>query len=95
MNGNSYTTDSVTANCTISVSVVARNARNGGLTPPTIGDALKALRAVVGLTTLNTTEKISYDVAPLSISGTPVGDGAINIADALLILRRIVGIGDW
>jgi hypothetical protein len=95
LNGNSYTTGPITANCTISVSAVARNARNGSTAAPTIIDALKVLRVVVGITALNETEKISYDVAPLSSSGTPVGDGVIDISDVVLVLRRSIGIGDW
>jgi hypothetical protein len=95
LNGNSYTTGPITANCSISVSAVARNARNGSTAAPTIIDALKVLRVVVGISTLNETERISYDVAPLSSSGTPVGDGVIDIGDVVLVLRRSIGIGDW
>jgi hypothetical protein len=34
---------------------------------------------------------ITGDVAPL-LNGVPVPDGEINITDALLILRRVVGL---
>jgi hypothetical protein len=91
-----YTTGAITANCTISVTAVARNAGSGGATqPPTITDALKVLLAVVGTTPLTAADQIRYDVAPLGSSGTPVGNGSIDAADVILILRRSIGIGSW
>ena len=65
------------------------------LTQPTINDALKALKAVVGINTLTADEQIRYDVAPLSSAGTPEGNGIIDAADVILILRRSIGIGSW
>jgi putative alpha-1,2-mannosidase len=92
-----YTSGPITANCTISVTAVARNATSGSgsTSPPTITDALKVLQAVVGITPLTATEKIRYDVAPLSTSAIPVGNGIIDAADVILILRRSIGIGSW
>lgn len=65
------------------------------LTQPTITEALKVLQAVVGTTPLTATEKIRYDVAPLGNNGTPVGNGTIDSADVILILRRSIDIGNW
>jgi YD repeat-containing protein len=65
------------------------------LTQPTISDALKVLQAVVGITPLTATEKILYDVAPLGSNGIPLGNGIIDAADVILILRRSIGIGSW
>lgn len=94
--GSTYTTGLITANCSINVSAVARNANSGGSAqPPTMTDALKVLQAVVGITPLTATEQIRYDVAPLGSSGTPVGNGIIDAADIILILRRSIGIGSW
>jgi YD repeat-containing protein len=93
LTGSAFTTGSITADCTISVTAVARNASSG--TSPTINDALKVLQAVVGITPLTATERIRYDVAPLSASGTPLGNGVIDAADVILILRRSIGIGSW
>ena len=62
---------------------------------PTINDALKVLQAVVNKTPLTDTEKIRYDVAPLGVNGSPVGNGTIDSADIILILRRSIGIGSW
>ena len=97
LSGITYTTGSITANCTVNVTAVARNASSGSgnTSPPTITDALKVLQSVVGLTTLNATEKIRYDVAPLSTNGIPLGNGSIDAADVILILRRSIGIGSW
>jgi hypothetical protein len=64
----------------------------------TISDALKVLQAVVGVsgtTPLTAEEQIRYDLAPLSANGTPVGNGALDAADVILILRRSIGIGSW
>lgn len=96
MNSTSYTTGAITANCTVGVTAVARNAGGGGSAqPPTIADALKVLQAIVGITPLTASEQIRYDVAPLGSSGMPVGNGAIDAADVILILRRSIGIGSW
>jgi hypothetical protein len=96
LSGSTYTTGPVTANCTVSVTAVARNANsNGSAEPPTISDALKVLQAVAGKTELTATEQIRYDVAPLGSSGTPAGNGVIDAADVILILRRSIGIGSW
>ncbi len=93
LSGSSYTTGTMTANCTVTVTAVARTATSG--TTPTITDALKVLQAVVGITPLTATEQIRYDVAPLGSSGKPVGNGTIDAADIILILRRSIGIGSW
>jgi hypothetical protein len=95
LSGNTYTTSVITNSCTITATAVARNANSGSYEGPAISDALKALQAVAGASTLTATEQIRYDVAPLSASGTPIGNGAIDAADVILILRRSIGIGSW
>jgi hypothetical protein len=94
LNGTTYITGPVTANCSVSVTAVARTA-GSGTSGPTISDALKVLQAVAGISTLTATEQIRYDVAPLSSTGTPLGNGALDAADVILILRRSIGIGNW
>jgi alpha-tubulin suppressor-like RCC1 family protein len=95
--GSIYTTGPITANCTISVTAVARTATSGSGSSslPTITDALKVLQSVVGITPLTATERIRYDVAPLSTSGIPLGNGVLDAADVIAILRRSIGIGSW
>jgi uncharacterized repeat protein (TIGR02543 family) len=62
---------------------------------PTVADALKALQAYSGIVSLTPEEKIRYDVAPLSANGVPQGNGAVDFADIIILLRKSVGIGNW
>jgi hypothetical protein len=62
---------------------------------PTLADALKAIRGVYNLTTLTPEEKVRYDLAPLGSNGLPMGNGVVDIADVILILRRSIDIGAW
>lgn len=63
-----------------------------GATPPTIADALITLRHAVQLTTLVGDQFAHADVAPLDANGVPSPDNSVDIADALLILRKVVGL---
>lgn len=66
-----------------------------GASPPTIADALLALRVAVGLDTtiLPGSDKFMHgDVAPLTPQGQPNPNGVIDISDALTILRKVVGL---
>jgi len=69
-----------------------------------IADALLALKQSVGLTPVTSTAKTvasavvdvpDGDVAPLDASGAPLGDGKIDISDALVILKYSVGLASW
>ncbi|HIJ86185.1 MAG TPA: beta-propeller fold lactonase family protein [Desulfuromonadales bacterium] len=95
LNGSSYTTAAITANCTVSVTAVKRNGNSGSAADPTVADALKAMQAYVGLLSLTPEQHILYDVAPLSTSAVPQGNGVVDVADVIMILRRAVGIGSW
>ncbi len=53
-------------------------------------DAILANRIVLGLLAPNAAQLTRGDVAPL-VTGTPVPDGQINIADLLIILQKGVG----
>jgi alpha-tubulin suppressor-like RCC1 family protein len=57
-----------------------------------VGDALKALQIAVGLVNPTPTELLHGDVAPLGVGGIPVPSGDITVADALVILRKAVGL---
>jgi hypothetical protein len=61
-----------------------------GDTPPTISDALLALQVAVGLKTMQDSYLVYGDVAPL-VNGVPAPDWKIDISDAVVILRIIVG----
>lgn len=93
--GSTYSTGMITGDCTVSVVTVSRNAIGGGSVLPSIADAMKALNSYSGKLRLSAEEKIRYDVAPLGSNGFPVGDGVVDIADIILILRKTVGLGTW
>ena len=61
----------------------------------TIADALLALRMSVGLVVPTQFDKSHGDVAPLGPDGKPQPDGQITIQDALIILRKVVGLISW
>lgn len=66
-----------------------------GASAPTPGDALLALRVAVQLDTTSApagSDTFKHgDVAPL-VNGVPQPDGVIDVGDALLILRKAVGL---
>jgi hypothetical protein len=80
---------------TFSATVINRNGNSGTGSVPTINDALKALQGYHDPSSLTPADLIRYDVAPLNAGGTPQGNGAIDAADVVLILRRTIGIGSW
>lgn len=59
-----------------------------------IVDALKALRIAAGLDTATALELLHGDVAPL-VNGIPTQNNTIDIADALLILKKAVGMATF
>lgn len=95
LSGTTYTTGAITANCTVAVTAVKKNANGGTAAEPTIADALKALQTYSGTIQLTPEETIRYDVAPLAANGVPQGNGVVDVADVIMILRRSVGIGSW
>jgi hypothetical protein len=95
LNGDTYTTAAITGNCSVTVTAVSRNGNMGSGADPSITDALRALQAYSGAIQLTDEEKIRYDVAPLSAGGIPLGNGVVDFADVILILRRSIGIGNW
>jgi len=63
---------------------------SGATGPINVIDAILALEAVArGQYIAN------FDVWPLDATGKPAGDGLLTIQDALLILRRAVGLVTW
>ncbi|HXC93889.1 MAG TPA: DUF1566 domain-containing protein [Geobacteraceae bacterium] len=95
VSGSTFTTDPVTGDCTVSFTAVVRNADASGSGQPSLLDAVKSLQGYSGKLQLSAEEKIRYDVAPLGSNGIPVGNGVVDYADIILILRRSVGIGKW
>jgi hypothetical protein len=63
-----------------------------GVTAPfTIVDALLALQISAGIFTPNSGQTLRMDVAPM-INGVSVGDGLVDIEDAIIILRMAAGL---
>lgn len=58
-----------------------------GKTAPDIADALQALQISTGAISPTAVELAHGDIVPLDAAGRPGGDGRIDIADALGILR--------
>jgi len=57
-----------------------------------IADALRALRIAVNLDPQTDSDLLHGDVAPRMADGSPDPDGAVNLRDALTILRAVVGL---
>jgi ELWxxDGT repeat protein len=68
---------------------------DNGKTVPDINDALAILRYLAGLTTLNASELAHADVAPLGPDGKPLGNGVVDFADVIMVLRRVIGAVNW
>jgi hypothetical protein len=59
-----------------------------------VADALLALQISVGSVAVTAAHLVNGDVAPL-VGAKPVPDGIITVADALVILRKVVGLVSW
>jgi hypothetical protein len=77
-----------------SVRVILPDGCFKGTETPDIADAVKALRIGVGLVDPSVEDRLHGDVAPL-VNGVPAPDGKIDMTDALLILKKVVGLLDF
>jgi hypothetical protein len=66
-----------------------------GATVTDIGDVLRGLRIAVGLLQPDQDDRNHGDVAPLGVNNRPQPDGIIDISDALVLLRKVVGLVSW
>jgi Big-like domain-containing protein/List-Bact-rpt repeat protein len=57
-----------------------------------VTDALRAIQIAVGLIKPSATDLLHGDVAPLGSDGIPLPDTQITAADALVILKKVVGL---
>ena len=55
-------------------------------------DAVQVLKIAVGLVTPGAADLLHGDVAPTAADGIPLPDNALSLADALLILKKAVGL---
>jgi len=58
-------------------------------------DVLNAYQSVLGHAQLTAAQQKNVDVAPLGTDGKPKGDGVLDIADIVLLLRHMVGLANW
>ena len=76
-----------------SVSVTVKNpVVDTTIIDASLEDVLKAFQYVYGQADLTPTEKIRLDCAPLGSDGKPNPNGVVDIADVILLLRKIVGL---
>jgi hypothetical protein len=61
---------------------------------PTVADALRAIRIVVNQLVPTAKELAHYDIGPL-VNGKPNPNGKIELVDAILILRKSLGLKSW
>jgi uncharacterized repeat protein (TIGR02543 family) len=91
----SYTFTNVSANHTIQV---VYGVPDGRLDPNGseigIGDCVLAMRIALGDIEPTPEQKKRGDCAPL-VNGKPVPDGKIDLGDAVVILRKVVGLETW
>lgn len=93
----SYTFSNVTAGHTIAAAFALPDGilipRTGKVEPELV-DAIKALRISAGIEQATQEELSRGDVAPL-VNGVPQPDKKITLGDAVVILRRVVGLVTW
>lgn len=65
-----------------------------GTGKPTVQDALRTIRMVVNQSIPSALELAHYDIGPL-VGGKPNPNGKIEIVDAILILRKALGLKSW
>ncbi|GFO60582.1 hypothetical protein GMST_29070 [Geomonas silvestris] len=88
-----FTTAAVSADCSVTAQFGLIGDLNGD-SRIDISDAMRALMIAVRAATATAEEGIRGDVGPLS-NGQPHQDGRIDIADALLILKKAIGMPVW
>jgi hypothetical protein len=95
LSGTTYTTAAVLRDCTVNATFVAvpTGDLNGDNTV-TIADSLLALQFAVGLKIPTAADLAKGDVAPF-VGGKSMPDGKIDIADAVALLQKSVGLLNW
>ncbi|BCS55103.1 DUF4347 domain-containing protein [Geobacter sp. SVR] len=89
--GTDQNSNSLTVQRNIIYTVPKAASGSADSTPFTIVDALQALQMSVGIITPDAGQITRMDVAPM-VNGVSVGDGKVDIEDAVVILRMVVGL---
>lgn len=82
----------LTATVTLQVNYPSGDVNGDGKTD--LSDALRVLRYTIGFDSLTDLERKNVDVAPL-VAGKPNPDKTVDLGDALIILKKVVGIVTW
>lgn len=56
---------------------------------------VKVFQYAYGQRSLTEKEKVVFDCAPLGTDGRPSPDGAVDVGDVVLMLRKLVGLVNW
>ncbi|WP_224982943.1 InlB B-repeat-containing protein [Geomonas agri] len=83
----SYALSGVTAAHTVAASFAANSY--------TLAEVQTAYRWMLGQVQLSDTDKGLFDVAPLGSDGRPAPDGTVDVADLIIMLRKLVGAVNW
>jgi hypothetical protein len=68
---------------------------NGDGATTTLVEVVKAFRHAFAAVPLTPTEELRLDCAPLGSDGKPAPNGVVDVADVILLLRRLVGLVTW
>lgn len=92
LSGEIYTTDLVTADCAITMTLALPdgNLGNGG----TLDDVYTAMLIAAGSMPATPDYLLHGDVAPF-VNGEPQPDGKIDIGDVVVMLRKALGLVNW
>lgn len=66
-----------------------------GKTGPDYSDTEDVFLHILGLRQLTPTQLGSADVAPLGADGKPVGNGTVDVADLVMMMRRAARVTNW
>jgi hypothetical protein len=100
LSGNTYSTGLLSAGCTVTATFTPTDPSSAPLGDLTgdgvvdVADALRALQISIGLITATDWDLSHGDVGPL-VDGKPKANGKIDISDAMLILKKSVGLTNW
>ncbi|HEY5513298.1 MAG TPA: hypothetical protein VIK40_06620, partial [Geomonas sp.] len=87
VSNNIYTITNVTGNHTVAATFTANTY--------TIEEILQEYKSVEGKVQLPGSEKTRCDIAPLGVDGKPRPDGTVDVADLIIMLRKLVGVISW
>ncbi len=79
---------------TVAIALVTPDGNLKGSGAADISDAFRALRIAAGIIAPTAADLFHGDVAPL-VNGVPAPDGSIDVSDALVILRKVVGLASF